>query len=98
MFVQMISIRVPMGRMESFGKSIDEKYLAQVYKHPGFIRGYLLEQVDDSDQARLVLVWNSQSDLESFHESSAQIFKDLQDQYPGLSRQSQSYILRTERS
>lgn len=100
MFVQMISMRVPMGQMNAFGKSIDDQYLGEVYHQAGFIRGYLLEQADDPDQARLVLVWESQAALETFHQSGRvdEIFKSLQEQYPGLTRQSQSYVLRTERA
>ena len=95
MFVQVITIRVPMGTMKSFRSLIDAGYLAVACGQPGFVRGYLLEQVDDPDQAQLVQVWAIQPALENFRKSGTmdQLFQDLHRALPGLSVQSQSYDL-----
>jgi hypothetical protein len=100
MFVQMMWVRVPTGSMKSFKESINQVYLKTVAGEIGLVQSYFLEQVDDSDIAQLIMVWQSQSDLDTFITSglTEQYFEDLQDFFPGLMRRSHSYVISAKES
>jgi len=66
MYAQVTHIRVPMNKMGELREVIETKYLPVVRARPGFLAGYLLEQVDDLDNAQLVLFWDSQAAVENF--------------------------------
>jgi heme-degrading monooxygenase HmoA len=67
MYAQITHIRVPMNKMGELREVIETKYLPVVRARPGFLAGYLLEQVDDRDNAQLVLFWDSHAAVENFN-------------------------------
>jgi heme-degrading monooxygenase HmoA len=77
---------------------LETHYLSAARQQPGFIRSYLLEQIDDPNRAQLIQVWNSQADLEAFRQSgvSDKANRTLHQQIPGLQMQSQGYVVRVQ--
>src|SRR5689334_3117810 len=65
MYAQITGIRVPINQMSQLRQVIESKYLPVVRGRPGFLAGYLLEQVDDPNSAQLVLFWDSHKDVEN---------------------------------
>ena len=96
MYAHITTIRVPLGRMESFRQMLNRDYLEPVRQQPGFIRAYFLEQVDDPERAQLIQVWESQAALEAYRRSGAidQVNLRLHTAIRELSMQSQGYLLR----
>ena len=95
MFVHMTSIHVALGEIVKLRQIMSETFLPLVYKQPGMVRAYLVEQVDDADHAQLILVWESQALHERFRNSKAgeQLFQQLSSR-PGWRIQCQSYVVR----
>jgi heme-degrading monooxygenase HmoA len=96
MYAQVTDIRVPMNRIGELRQMIEGTYLPVVRTRPGFLAAYLLEQVDDPDNAQLVQFWNSQADIENFHrtgllEASVQ---GISASIPGVQIRRQGYIVR----
>ena len=71
MFAQITSIRTPLGGMDSLREMVVSAYLPLVRTQSGYLRAYFLEQVDDFDQAELIVVWTSHADYEQFRGSEA---------------------------
>ena len=67
MYAQVATIRVPYNKMATLRAVIETDYLPVVQERPGFLAGYLLEQVDDADSAQLVLFWDSHAAVENFN-------------------------------
>lgn len=67
MYAQVTTIRVPFNKMSTLRQVIEIDYLPVVQERPGFLAGYLLEQVDDPDSAQLVLFWDSHAAVENFN-------------------------------
>ena len=98
MYVNLTDIRIPLGQMPTLRHLIETVYLAPAQQQPGFVRFYLLEQIDDETHAQLVQVWQHQVDLESFRKTGAaeQANLTLHQQIPQLRMQSQGYIVRLQ--
>jgi heme-degrading monooxygenase HmoA len=98
MYVNLTAIRVPLGHMPTLRRVIESEYLALARQQSGFVRSYLLEQIDDETHAQLVQVWQRQSDLEAFRKTGAaeQVNQVLHQQIPQLQMQSQGYIVRLQ--
>lgn len=96
MYAQKTKIRVPAGQVRDLRLMIEQEYLPIVSQRPGFIAGYLLEQVDDEDMVELVLLWDTHSDAEAFTRtgSLASSFQSLSLRIPGMQVQRQGYIVR----
>ena len=98
MYVQLITIKVPLGTMSTCRRLLESEYQRLARQQPGYVRHYLLEQVDDPDRAQLVMVWDSQAALEDFHQTGGvdMAQRTLHEALPGLSWQSQGYIVRSQ--
>ena len=95
MYAQITGIRVPMNQMSQLRQVIESKYLPVVRGRPGFLAGYLLEQVDDPNSAQLVLFWDSHGAVENFNRTGvleASIY-GLAADIPGLEIQRQGYTV-----
>lgn len=93
MYVNLTAMKVPPGQMAALRQLIETEYLSLARQQPGFVRSYFLEQTDDPNQAQLVQVWESQSDLEAFRQSGV-TEQSLNQRITGLQMQSQGYIVR----
>ncbi|MEO8606236.1 MAG: hypothetical protein ABI690_00015 [Chloroflexota bacterium] len=95
MYAQITGIRVPLNKMPQLRQVIESKYLPVVRGRPGFLAGYLLEQIDDSNSAQLVLFWDSQGAVESFNRTGAleASIYGLAADIPGLEIQRQGYTV-----
>ena len=98
MYVQMISVKVPLGSMQVFRRLIETEYLRLARQQPGYVRHYLLEQVDDADRAQVLTVWENQTTLETFHKTGSlgMAQRALYEALPGLVLQSQGYVVRSQ--
>jgi hypothetical protein len=95
MFVQMISMDVPIGRINDLRKLLYDTYIPAIQRRPGFISAHLLEQIDDDNYANLLIYWDNQKSVEADETgvlmgSPASIAARL----PGLHVRRQSYIVR----
>lgn len=96
MYAQVTVLQVPLNKMSELRNIVDTTYLPVVRNRPGFLAAYLMEQIDDPDSAQLVMFWDSQADVESFHrtgllESSIQ---SIAAYIPGVQIKRQGYIVR----
>ena len=98
MYVSLTAIRVPLGQMPTLRHLIETEYLALARQQPGYVRSYLLEQIDDETHAQLVQVWQQQADLEAFRKTGAaeQANRRLHQEIAQLHMQSQGYIVRLQ--
>lgn len=98
MYVQIISIQAPMGQIDTLRTFITEEFLPSLEKAAGFASANFLEQVDDRDNAKLVLYWDSQKDVENAHSTGLLLGTDssLIARIPGARIQRQSYIMQAE--
>jgi len=94
MFVQMISMQAPLGKIEDLRKLLLSEYLPALENRPGFITAHLLEQVDDRDSAHLMIYWSNQRALEATETTGvlAGSTTSIVARMPGLRVQRQSYI------
>lgn len=95
MYAQITGIRVPLNNMPQLRQVIESKYLPVVRLRPGFLAGYLLEQVDDPNSAELVLFWDSHDAVETFNRTGllqASIY-GLAADIPGVEIQRQGYTV-----
>ena len=97
MFVHITSIHVSMGELTRLREVMRRTYLPAARQQPGFLRDYLLEQVDDPDHAELILVWENQSAFERFRglESTDRFTRELRS-VRGWRVDSQSYVIRVD--
>jgi heme-degrading monooxygenase HmoA len=89
------TIQVPLNQMEQLREVIESKYLPVVRTRPGFRAGYLLEQIDDPDNAQLVLFWEDHAAVENFNRTGllqASIHALAAD-VPGLRVQREGYLV-----
>lgn len=95
MYAQRTEFRVPEACMPRLRAMIETEYLPVVSRRPGFVAGYLLEQVDDEEAAEMILFWDSHSAAESFTRtgSLAASLQALAVSIPGLYVQRQGYIV-----
>ncbi|MCB9456258.1 MAG: hypothetical protein H6671_09770 [Anaerolineaceae bacterium] len=96
MYAQVTQIQVPFNKMGELRRVIENEYFPVVRQRPGFMAGYLLEQVDDQDCAQLTIFWDDQAAVESFHrtgllEASVQA---LAAYVPGIHLRRQGYLVR----
>lgn len=96
MYAQRTRIRVPSGAMAQLRETIERDYLPVVSHRPGFEAAYLMEQVDDDDEAELITLWDNHASAENFTRtgSLAASIQALAAQIPGLRIQRQGYIVR----
>ncbi len=66
MYAQITTIQVPTGMMAALRELVETSYLPVVRARPGFLAGYLLEQVDDAESAQIILFWESHAAVENF--------------------------------
>lgn len=94
MFVQMISMSVPIGRIKHLREMLFEEYLPVLEERPGFLSAHLLEQIDDRDSAFLLIYWDSQSSVENEETGVlAGSAHSIAARMPGLKVRRQSYIV-----
>jgi heme-degrading monooxygenase HmoA len=82
--------------MPQMRRLIEQDYLPAIRHRPGFVAGYLLEQVDDPESAILVVQWESHEAVENFNrtgslEASVQA---LVARMPGVRVQREGFIVR----
>lgn len=95
MFVQMISMDVPLGRINKLRDMLYDTYIPALQTRTGFISAHLLEQIDDDNRANLLIYWDNQKSVENDETgvlmgSPASIAAHI----PGLHISRQSYIVR----
>lgn len=95
MYVQIITLQAPMGKIDDLRQFIANEYIPAVSKSPGFVSAHLLEQVDDRDSAKLVAYWESQKALEKANTTGLLLGTDtgIVARIPGTRIQRQSYIM-----
>lgn len=95
MFIQVIDMQVPLGQLAQLRQLIKEEYLPAIRDRAGFVRADLLEQVDDSNTAKLIIYWSDQSALEDTNKTGvlAGSTQSIAARLPGLRLQKQSYIV-----
>jgi len=95
MYVQEITLFAPQGKMADLRAMIEQEYLPAVRQNKGFVHGYLLEQIDAPDTAKLTEFWDSQSDLENVRKTQLLTgsTQSLAANLPGLRIQQQGYIV-----
>ncbi|MBL8163530.1 MAG: hypothetical protein JNJ61_16210 [Anaerolineae bacterium] len=96
MFAQVTVIRAPMNQMADLREMIETRYLPVVRQRPGFRAGYLLEQVDDLDNAQLIVFWDDQASVESFARTGSlqASISALTAELPGVEVRRQSYLVK----
>jgi len=96
MYAQRTRIRVPAGTLAELRHTIEEDYLPVVGRRPGFVAAYLLEQVDDEDEAELIVFWDTHAAAENFTRTGllASSIQALAVTMPGVKLQRQGYIVR----
>ncbi|MFN8528321.1 MAG: antibiotic biosynthesis monooxygenase [Anaerolineae bacterium] len=97
MYAQVTKIRVPLGTMSQFRRLLNDDYLPTLRQREGYLGAMLLEQVDDSDFAELIVIWESHQAVEAFAStgSLASSIHALGAYVVGVSLQRQSYIVTT---
>ena len=96
MYTQITHIKVPLNQMSLFRQVIEEKYLPVVRGRPGFLAGYLMEQVDDPDCAQLILFWDDHASVENFHRTGLlqASISILATEVPGVTLHRESYLVK----
>lgn len=96
MYTQITSIKVPLNQMNQLREIIETNYLPVVRARPGFLAGYLLEQIDDPNSAQLVLFWDDQAAVENFNRTGLlqASITAIAAEMPGLEVQRQSYLVK----
>jgi hypothetical protein len=96
MYTQVTHIHVPLNQMSQFRQVIENKYLPVVRARPGFLAGYLLEQVDDPDCAQLILFWDDHAAVENFHRTGLlqASITILASEIPGIQVHRESYLVK----
>jgi heme-degrading monooxygenase HmoA len=96
MYAQVTHIQVPIDGMPQMRRLIEHDYLPAIRHRPGFVAGYLLEQVDDPEAAILVVQWENHESVENFNrtgslEASVQA---LAARMPGVRVQREGFVVR----
>lgn len=96
MYAQVTHIQVPIDGMPQMRMLIEHDYLPTIRRRPGFVAGYLLEQVDDPEVAILVVQWENHEAVENFNrtgslEASVQA---LAARMPGVRVHREGFIMR----
>lgn len=96
MYTQVTHIQVPLNQMAQLRQVIETKYLPVVRVRPGFLAGYLLEQVDDPDSAQLILFWDDHAAVENFHRTGLlqASITALASEIPGIQLRRESYLVK----
>lgn len=95
MFVQIIEMQAPAGKIRELRSLIAGEYLPALQDRVGFIAAHLLEQVDDRDSAQLLIFWDSHASVENANRTGvlAGSTTSIAARIPGLRVQRQSYIV-----
>lgn len=95
MFVQIITMKAPLGKIAQLRDLVSMEYLPAIEERPGFINAHLLEQVDDRDATKLVIYWESQGSFESLARTGVLdgSTHSIAARLPGLQVQRDSYIV-----
>ena len=96
MYAQVTFLHVPTEQMPVLRDLLETRYLPVVKQRPGFKAGYFMEQLDDPETAQLVLFWNDQAAVESFHRTGmlqASLFA-LTSELPDLTVHREGYAVR----
>lgn len=96
MFVQIITMIAPSGRIGELRELVATEYLPALTERSGFISAHLLEQVDDRDSTKLVVYWDSQSSVENVNRTGvlAGSTSSIAARMPGLQIERNSYIVK----
>lgn len=96
MFAQIITMKVPPGRIQDLRTLIAEEYLPEVTNRAGFVSACLLEQVDDRETTQLVIYWKTQQDVENASQTTglAGTPHSIASRIPGMRIQRHSYIVK----
>jgi quinol monooxygenase YgiN len=95
MYVQIISIKAPLGQVNQLRAFVDEEFIPSIKLANGFISANMLEQVDDRDSVKLIVYWESQKAVENANSTGLLLGSDssLTARLPGVRIQRQSYIM-----
>ncbi len=95
MFVQVIEMLAPAGQIEALRKLVQEEYLPSIRSRPGFLTAHLLEQLDNRDETKLVIYWDTHASLEDANRTGvlAGSTTSIAARMPGLKVQRQSYLV-----
>lgn len=96
MYAQITTLRAPLNKMAELRRLIEQEYLPNVFNRDGFVSAQLLEQIDDTDNAQLIMFWDSQAAVERAGQTGLlrQTLEGLAIGLPGLKIQRQGYIVR----
>lgn len=96
MYVQIITIKAPIGEINSIRSFIENDYLPQMKQVAGFSQAHLLEQIDDRDTAKLIVYWRDQTSVENANSTGLLMdaATSLVAHVPGTRVQRTGYIMR----
>jgi heme-degrading monooxygenase HmoA len=96
MFVQIIHMQAPIGEIANLRRLVAQEYLPALRNRPGFISAHLLEQIDNRDNAELVIYWDNHDSVEDANRTGVLAGSDssIAARMPGLRIRRQSYIIK----
>lgn len=96
MFVQIISMVAPAGRIVELRELIATEYLPALTARSGFVSAHLLEQVDDRDATKLIIFWDNQAAVENLNRTGvlAGSTHSIAARMPGIRIERNSYIVK----
>jgi quinol monooxygenase YgiN len=96
MYAQVTHIQVPIDGMPQMRLLIEHDYLPAIRRRPGFVAGYLLEQVDDPESAILIVQWENHESVENFNRTGSleASVQTLAARMPGVRVQREGFVMR----
>lgn len=96
MYVQILTMQAPAGRIAELRELIGTEYLPALQGRQGFKSAHLLEQVDDRDHTKLIIYWDSQASVENIQRTGvlAGSTTSIVARMPGLRVTRDSYIVK----
>ena len=96
MYVQILTMQAPAGRIAELRELIGTEYLPALQGRQGFKSAHLLEQVDDRDHTKLIIYWDSQASVENTQRTGvlAGSTTSIVARMPGLKIMRDSYIVK----
>lgn len=95
MYVQVISLQAPLGKIGQLRQLINDEYLPALRTRSGFQGAHLLEQVDNRDNAKLLIFWKDHASSDDTTNTGVLTGSEysIAARIPGLRIQRQSYIV-----
>ncbi len=94
MYVQIITLQAPLGKIAQLRQLINDEYLPALQLRSGFRGAHLLEQVDYRDNAKLIIFWKDHASSDDTSNTGVLTGSEhsIAARIPGLRIQRQSYI------